>query len=72
MNGFGKMEWADGRSYEGEFKNDLKHGKGIYISENGNRYEGFWENGKMKNSGMLSNVKSSEKMISLQKMEENF
>ena len=25
------MSWPDGRSYEGEFVNDMKHGIGIYI-----------------------------------------
>lgn len=26
--------------YEGEFKNELKHGYGVQTWENGNRYEG--------------------------------
>ena len=27
-DGFGIMNYADGKSYEGEFKNGLKHGNG--------------------------------------------
>jgi len=26
MSGTGRLEWADGKVYEGEFLNDLKHG----------------------------------------------
>ena len=29
MEGFGKFHWPDGRAYEGQFKNDLKDGKGM-------------------------------------------
>ena len=30
--------------YKGEFKNDLKDGKGIYYYNDENRYEGEWKN----------------------------
>jgi len=29
MNGKGIFVWKDGRRYEGEYRNDLKHGEGI-------------------------------------------
>jgi len=30
MNGKGKYFWPDGRTHEGEYADDKKHGKGIY------------------------------------------
>jgi hypothetical protein len=30
MDGKGIYKWKDGRTYEGEYKNDKKHGFGIY------------------------------------------
>jgi len=30
MEGVGIYTWADGRRYEGEYKDDKKHGFGIY------------------------------------------
>lgn len=30
MEGFGKFNWPDGRIYEGEYKDDKKHGKGLF------------------------------------------
>ncbi len=46
MNGQGKLEWADGKSYEGEYKCDLKHGKGIFSWQDGRKYIGTWVNGQ--------------------------
>lgn len=34
----------NGDSYEGEYMNDKKNGKGIYIWKNGSKYEGNFEN----------------------------
>ena len=45
MEGFGAMEWEDGRKYEGNFKNDLKHGFGNFTFSDGSQYSGtFYEN----------------------------
>jgi hypothetical protein len=33
---------ADGDAYEGEWKDDKAHGKGIYYHNDGARYEGEW------------------------------
>lgn len=32
MHGKGIMKWSDGRIYEGEFKDDLKHGLGKFTT----------------------------------------
>ena len=46
-DGKGKYIDEKGYLYEGEFKNGLKHGKGILYYKNGNiKYEGEFSNGK--------------------------
>ena len=44
-NCYGKAEFKDGASYEGEFYNEKAHGQGIYIFSNGDRVEGEFNNG---------------------------
>ncbi|MBK9680336.1 MAG: hypothetical protein IPO69_15950 [Saprospiraceae bacterium] len=39
--GKGKMIFAEGGYYEGEWKNDMPNGKGIYSYANGEKYEGL-------------------------------
>lgn len=41
-------------SYEGEFKNNLFHGKGKYEWSDGRSYEGDWVEGKMEGDGEFS------------------
>ena len=40
------MFYKNGDKYKGEFKNNLKEGKGIMEYNNGDKYEGEWESGK--------------------------
>ena len=42
-DGFDKDFYSSGAIYEGEFKNGLRHGQGVYIFADGERYEGEWE-----------------------------
>ena len=42
MQGFGTYHYPDGSIYEGEWKDDKHHGKGILSFANGTRYEGEW------------------------------
>ena len=51
MNGYGVFTWNDGRIYEGNFINDLKHGKGRFKWPDGKIYSGTWEFGKQHGSG---------------------
>ena len=46
MDGKGTYTWPDGRSYEGEYKNDKKHGTGTYKWADGRVYVGGWDSGK--------------------------
>jgi hypothetical protein len=46
MEGYGSYKWADGRKYEGEYRNDKKNGYGIYMWSDGRIYSGFWVKGK--------------------------
>ena len=43
-NGQGKFWHADGDVYEGEWRDDQKHGFGVYNHMSGARYEGHWKN----------------------------
>lgn len=47
----GVMVYVNGRVYEGEWENELKHGKGLEISPNGNTYKGQFLNGKPEGFG---------------------
>ena len=43
----------NGIEYEGEFKNNLRHGKGKMVWKNGNVYEGSWKDGMADGYGSL-------------------
>jgi len=44
-HGKGKYNWANGKTYEGDFQDGKFHGKGKLIKPNGEAYEGEWQNG---------------------------
>jgi hypothetical protein len=52
MEGRGIETWADGRRYEGDFKNGKKDGEGTFEWPNGNKYLGSWRNGKQHGVGV--------------------
>ena len=45
-DGLGKMDYANGTSYQGKWKTGLWEGEGLYISDNDSVY-GIWEKGKI-------------------------
>lgn len=48
------FKWPDGRIYDGEFLNDLKHGYGIYsVQESNEKYLGNWNHGNLDQQGFL-------------------
>ncbi len=48
---FNKKTFSDGNVYEGNFKDDKPHGKGIMIYTDGRVYEGDWVEGKRHGKG---------------------
>ena len=53
-NGKGKIIFHDGRYYIGQFKDNLRNGKGILYNKNGNiLYEGEYVNGNREGKGKL-------------------
>lgn len=47
------LKSSDGSVYEGECKDGIRHGQGIYTWVSGNRYEGAWKEGKRHGKGKL-------------------
>ncbi len=46
--------YPDGSKYEGEWKNDKRHGRGVLTRPDGMRYEGEWADGKPNGKGILT------------------
>jgi len=53
-HGKGKMQFANGDVYEGDFVNGKLNGYGIAIFANGDRYTGNWTNGQMHGNGFFT------------------
>ena len=51
MDGYGVYIWPDGKKYEGEFKEDKKHGKGTYTYKDGRIFEGEYKDGRQHGTG---------------------
>ena len=49
-----KQIYSSGDWYEGELKNGLRHGKGIYQYANGDHYEGGFSEGKFDGYGIIT------------------
>ncbi|MEC7875524.1 MAG: hypothetical protein VYC15_01830 [Pseudomonadota bacterium] len=50
----GAKKYENGDSYAGEWKNNLRHGKGTYRFANGNKYVGEYEDGKWHGKGTFT------------------
>lgn len=49
----GKMVYADGTTYIGEFTNKKRNGKGVYTYKDGSTYDGQWEDDKEHGYGKM-------------------
>ncbi|MBQ4584799.1 MAG: hypothetical protein IJA82_01170 [Clostridia bacterium] len=49
-----RKDWVQDMVYEGEWKNDMRHGKGKILWENGDTYEGEWKNDEPCGKGKLT------------------
>jgi hypothetical protein len=47
MQGYGSITYAKGDKYEGNFKNEKRHGYGIYIYKDGSKDEGIWHKNEL-------------------------
>mgnify|MGYP000353734854 CR=1 FL=1 len=52
-DGQGKYTYPNGESYEGEWKNGKRHGKGILSLSDGRKYFGKWNLGGYKDKGIV-------------------
>ena len=48
-----RKNYADGAWYDGEFKNDYRHGQGTFYWTNGTKYIGSWFDGDMHGEGII-------------------
>ena len=45
--------FCDGSSYEGEWKDNKKHGNGIYIDTQSNEFKGIWNEDQLNEQNVL-------------------
>lgn len=58
QEGKGKLTFVSGNVYEGDFKDGLKHGKGVFIGK-GKKYEGEYVEGKKHGYGEYTDTDGS-------------
>ena len=53
-SGKGKLTYANGSVYSGDFSGGLRHGVGTFRSSKGDTYEGQWKNDRFDGNGVLT------------------
>ena len=61
--------WKDGNKYYGNYKNNIKEGKGKFIWNNGKTFEGYFLNGKPHGKGIITLTDENNKILSLNEVE---
>ncbi len=54
ISGEGRVQFLDGRSFEGTVKNGRKQGRGTHVWADGQRYEGDWVDDQQQGQGKLT------------------
>lgn len=54
------MQYIHGRTYEGDWLNDMRHGRGFEKHANGDTYTGDFRNGKPEGHGIREWVQKAE------------
>ena len=57
----GTYTYPDGTTYDGEWKDEKRHGQGIWIRPDGMKYEGEWKNDKPNGQGTLTSAKGEKR-----------
>jgi hypothetical protein len=52
-----------GHKYEGEFKNDNRHGNGVNNWANGIKYDGEWKDGVRNGCGIFTDAATAENRV---------
>ena len=52
-----------GERYKGSWKNNKRHGKGVFFYKSGNRYEGEWKDDKRHGLGTLYKLEHEESKL---------
>ena len=60
MEGLGEYKYTNGDKFVGYYKNDLKHGRGIYYFSNGIVLKGRWIKGKKEGDFIYTNEKEKK------------
>ncbi len=47
VNGTGEMNYATGHSFSGEFKDGMRHGKGVMLLPGGRKITGIWDSNEI-------------------------
>ena len=63
MHGKGKLTFADGNSYEGDYRDGKREGNGTFIYSDGRKYVGGWRDGKEHGNGEYIVKGSSKKGV---------
>ena len=63
MHEYGKIEWSDGRYYQGQYKLDKKHGEGNYYWPNRRSYKMMWTKASRMESESIQILTRKPKLV---------
>ena len=61
------MKYADGTQYEGQWKNNMKHGQGTFITKEGVKYQGQFSKDEKVGKGAIKG--SNQNKLSISKLD---